>query len=857
MDTPSPSSIKNSTVKNSFLSGIHVKGTKNTSVIIKQNLIEEFAKSFDYFASADYGGIYTENVDTLISISENLIRNDSLVANGINARGSNPKIFKNTINKVNYGISLFSNRNEPLSPVITENTIRGVGTAIAIYLSMQPVINFNNLDANNHYGINNDGPHEIDARYNWWGTDPTAQMESTTYPVNIDYIYDYFEESQRGIVNYQNWLSGEVDSVVAVAPVITTQPVNQTVNSGGTAVFNLLATCNDPIGYQWYKLPGDVKLVDGNNIRGATDNELQIEDVSETENGTSYYCKVYNTADEENLSVNSITASLTVNVSSQIIVADIQVDSVWYDGNYDGVELGVVDGSNSSVNTGSIVSYVWKVDNDTVGYGVSPTIELKSGTNTLTLIIETDLGSFGRTSEEVSVYAAKLETSGSILSSVSWLDNKTLFISSTDDKIYRFDSTGTSSWTILTGGSIQSTICVSDENNIYVGSTDTRLYAFDHLGTPRWDKAMGGIIVSSPSLGQDNSVILALTSGRLFSVSQAGVIKWSAQVEDAIISSPSVSEDLIYFGSTDNKIYAVSSIDGSIAYSYTTLDSVVSSPALGKDSSVIIGANDGYLYKLDKELNVLWKYYTLGKIKSSPVIDESGNIYIGSGSGFVYALSKDKELLWKYNAGSPVNGNPSLGSDGTVYIGCDDGRLLVLTREGELKWHLQTDAPVIASALITENDLIYIGGTDGNVYIIKDPTITLNKTGSDFAFQWPTYKGNNKRTGLKEGISTDVKKIDTNPPNNFSLGQNFPNPFNPSTVINYALPEKSNVKIEVFNMIGQSVALLVDTEKSSGFYEVTWSASDLPSGIYFISIIANGMDSNTNFRQVKKAILLK
>ncbi len=132
---------------------------------------------------------------------------------------------------------------------------------------------------------------------------------------------------------------------------------------------------------------------------------------------------------------------------------------------------------------------------------------------------------------------------------------------------------------------------------------------------------------------------------------------------------------------------------------------------------------------------------------------------------------------------------------------------------------------------------------------------------------WAAYKDskgnmwigyNNGYIGLynQDGI-TSILEIESFVPSDYNLTQNYPNPFNPATVINYALPENSNVKIEVFSMIGQSVALLVDTEKSSGFYNIAWNASDLPSGIYFISIIANGMNSNISFRQVKKAVLLK
>lgn len=93
--------------------------------------------------------------------------------------------------------------------------------------------------------------------------------------------------------------------------------------------------------------------------------------------------------------------------------------------------------------------------------------------------------------------------------------------------------------------------------------------------------------------------------------------------------------------------------------------------------------------------------------------------------------------------------------------------------------------------------------------------------------------------------------------NNFQLSQNFPNPFNPSTMIKYEIPEQCNIKVEIFNMLGQSVGVLVNSDKSAGFYETTWNAENLPSGIYLISIRAEGLSSKKNFVQVKKALLLK
>jgi hypothetical protein len=88
-------------------------------------------------------------------------------------------------------------------------------------------------------------------------------------------------------------------------------------------------------------------------------------------------------------------------------------------------------------------------------------------------------------------------------------------------------------------------------------------------------------------------------------------------------------------------------------------------------------------------------------------------------------------------------------------------------------------------------------------------------------------------------------------PARFSLKQNYPNPFNPSTVIEFGLSETSDVRLEVFDMIGQRIAVLVDGQKSAGTHQVQFDASDLSSGMYIFRIRAG------IFTQTRKMTLIK
>ncbi|MEQ9278070.1 MAG: T9SS type A sorting domain-containing protein [Balneola sp.] len=72
----------------------------------------------------------------------------------------------------------------------------------------------------------------------------------------------------------------------------------------------------------------------------------------------------------------------------------------------------------------------------------------------------------------------------------------------------------------------------------------------------------------------------------------------------------------------------------------------------------------------------------------------------------------------------------------------------------------------------------------------------------------------------------------------FGLQQNYPNPFNPSTTISYSVAENADVTLNVFNMLGQKVATLVNSTQSEGSYTVTWDASNVASGIYIYRLQA-------------------
>ena len=134
----------------------------------------------------------------------------------------------------------------------------------------------------------------------------------------------------------------------------------------------------------------------------------------------------------------------------------------------------------------------------------------------------------------------------------------------------------------------------------------------------------------------------------------------------------------------------------------------------------------------------------------------------------------------------------------------------------------------------------------------------------------PEYLGPdffNTYNEIKECIPVKVEIVKKNGPMDFSLKQNFPNPFNPSTTIEYRIPpspfsEKGEqvgfVSLKVYDLLGREVAVLVDEQKPAGTYTQQWNANGIPSGVYFyrLQVYPDAVGAGT-FNQTKKLILLR
>lgn len=145
----------------------------------------------------------------------------------------------------------------------------------------------------------------------------------------------------------------------------------------------------------------------------------------------------------------------------------------------------------------------------------------------------------------------------------------------------------------------------------------------------------------------------------------------------------------------------------------------------------------------------------------------------------------------------------------------------------------------------------YLQMSNENIFVAGGEEYELPPGG--LPYTWPS-----KRSWMFDVI-TSVNENDDYQIKGFELRQNYPNPFNPTTKIGYFLKSSSIVKLIVYNSLGQEVSVLINKKQHAGFYEISFDASDLPSGVYYyqLTLSNNELGFNKTFNQTKKMVLIR
>lgn len=240
---------------------------------------------------------------------------------------------------------------------------------------------------------------------------------------------------------------------------------------------------------------------------------------------------------------------------------------------------------------------------------------------------------------------------------------------------------------------------------------------------------------------------------------------------------------------------------------------------------------DFFVTKIDPDGNYIW-------LQEIPPGNSLGDATIGN-SNFLFCNPNGDTYLTGFFRNTINFGN---GVSLSPVVSNNDLFVLSYNTDGIIQWAKAagSNGYDMGSTITGDNNgNLYLTGFIGENSIFD--TIAIN---SDYVNIFLAKLNSGSVVSMEDNLNE-------NTPIRFSLYQNYPNPFNPSTLISYQLPVNSKVILKVYDVLGNEIAVLVNEEKSAGTYEVNFSSSELPSGVYLYSMEAN------NFRETKKMILLK
>ncbi len=239
----------------------------------------------------------------------------------------------------------------------------------------------------------------------------------------------------------------------------------------------------------------------------------------------------------------------------------------------------------------------------------------------------------------------------------------------------------------------------------------------------------------------------------------------------------------------------------------------------------------------------------------------------GSYLNSMIARSTDNGLTWS-------NCTNGINLAGYVYaIAVNSKGHVFITAENTDRMYRSTDngdswtavgaglTNVVRSLVIDSNDRIFAASPFAGMFVSSDngnswesvnsglytpnlANLAISNDGYIYCGSWVDgiFRTSTSTVGVNDRVT---------PSRNYNLSQNFPNPFNPNTTINYSIPERGNVKLTVYNSLGQVISELVNEEKPAGNFSIQFNAANLPSGVYFYQI------KSGNFNSTKKLILIK
>lgn len=267
----------------------------------------------------------------------------------------------------------------------------------------------------------------------------------------------------------------------------------------------------------------------------------------------------------------------------------------------------------------------------------------------------------------------------------------------------------------------------------------------------------------------------------------------------------------------------------------------------------------GMFYLIHASFEQVTSYWNENPVAPYPVPSTFGELTAGAGFNYAPTSNFPPDATQDVTAiafGNPVAYYQTIVTDDILTAPTAPSNLVVTPVNEtsiEVTW---TDNSGNEEGFLVQRKLT-TGGTWADLTTVgADVTSYLDislVTGNEYCYRIRSFNaaGNSAYSSENCAVPTGIEEITSGIPSEFSLFNNYPNPFNPATTIYFAVPEVSYVELKVFDALGSEVATILADTKEAGYHHVQFDATNLQSGIYFYQLQAG------SFVETKKMILMK
>ena len=455
--------------------------------------------------------------------------------------------------------------------------------------------------------------------------------------------------------------------------------------------------------------------------------------------------------------------------------------------------------------------------------------------------------------------------------------NSTYTYLGTDNGVY-ISTDGGDNWVKENNGipSTSTIYSITESNSNVLAGTDFGIYSSTN-GDTNWAASSNGITNSKITfiVGSGQSIFIVENYSTIYSSNNNGTT-WTladSGLGNEFIECLTLNNQNIYavtnngiYTSTDNGNYW-NQINGGVMDTVNPTYLVISGSNL-----VVSTQNDGIFYSTNNGAN--WMS-SVGNLNIIDALSKVGSYLIAADNNNIYFSSNDGEnwnnvndtlehitnfasigmtlFSARHTWPTPIFEPPS--PPGGVFNSNDNG-----VNWTDITANLPNDPQVYT--LTTNDSLIFVGLDPGIYYktvkgdnwINASSGIPILTVQSIFINNDYVYAGFDNGGLWQKPLSdfiTGIPKLKDNLPSNFLLMQNFPNPFNPSTIIQYQIPESGLVTLKVYDILGREVKTLINQYQKEGKYKIKFMSNNLASGVYFYRL------TEGHFSDIKKLVLIK